>query len=204
MSTFWDRVAWLYDLMEWSNRAVNAAAAARVAGLVPKGARVLDCAAGTGEFSLAAAERAETVLCTDLSLPMLDRARKKAKKRGLTNISFAQRDITALPDRDGTFEVVIAANVLHLLQKPENAVRELWRVTAPGGRLILPTYLQGRVGTAYGTMIKIYQGVGFHYEHAFTSETYRMLLESLNLVPVTVEVIPGRVPEGIGVLEKPI
>ena len=204
MSTFWDRVAWLYDLMEWSNRAVNAAAAARVAGLVPKGARVLDCAAGTGEFSLAAAERAETVLCTDLSLPMLDRARKKAKKRGLTNISFAQRDITALPDRDGTFEVVIAANVLHLLQKPENAVRELWRVTAPGGRLILPTYLQGRVGTAYGTMIKIYQGVGFHYEHAFTSETYRMLLESLNLAPVLVEVIPGRVPEGIAVLEKSI
>lgn len=204
MSTFWDRVAWLYDLMEWSNRAVNAAAAARVAGLVPKGARVLDCAAGTGEFSLAAAERAETVLCTDLSLPMLDRARKKAKKRGLTNISFAQRDITALPDRDGTFEVVIAANVLHLLQKPENAVRELWRVTAPGGRLILPTYLLGQVGTAYGTMIKIFQGVGFHYEHAFTSETYRMLLESLNLAPVLVEVIPGRVPEGIAVLEKSI
>ena len=204
MSTFWDRVAWLYDLVERSNRAVNAAAAARVAGLVPKGARVLDCAAGTGEFSLAAAERAETVLCTDLSLPMLDRARKKAKKRGLTNISFAQRDITALPDRDGTFEVVIAANVLHLLQKPENAVRELWRVTAPGGRLILPTYLQGQVGTAYGTMIKIFQGVGFHYEHAFTSETYRMLLESLNLAPVLVEVIPGRVPEGIAVLEKSI
>lgn len=204
MSTFWDRVAWLYDLMERSNRAVNAAAAARVAGLVPKGARVLDCAAGTGEFSLAAAERAETVLCTDLSLPMLDRARKKAKKRGLTNISFAQRDITALPDRDGTFEVVIAANVLHLLQKPENAVRELWRVTAPGGRLILPTYLLGQVGTAYGTMIKIYQGAGFHYEHAFTPETYRMLLESLNLAPVLVEVIPGRVPEGIAVLEKSI
>jgi phosphatidylethanolamine/phosphatidyl-N-methylethanolamine N-methyltransferase len=204
VSTFWDRVAWLYDLMERSNRAVNAAAAARVAGLVPKGARVLDCAAGTGEFSLAAAERAETVLCTDLSLPMLDRARKKAKKRGLTNISFAQRDITALPDRDGTFEVVIAANVLHLLQKPENAVRELWRVTAPGGRLILPTYLLGQVGTAYGTMIKIFQGVGFHYEHAFTSETYRMLLESLNLAPVLVEVIPGRVPEGIAVLEKSI
>lgn len=202
MSTFWDRVAWLYDLVERSNRAVNAAAAARVAGLVPKGARVLDCAAGTGEFSLAAAERAETVLCTDLSLPMLDRARKKAKKRGLTNISFAQRDITALPDRDGTFEVVIAANVLHLLQKPENAVRELWRVTAPGGRLILPTYLLGQVGTAYGTMIKIYQGVGFHYEHAFTPETYREFLERLQLAPVTLEVISGGVPEGIAVLEK--
>ena len=202
--TFWDRWARLYDLTQWTNRRANAAAAARTAERIPAGARVLDCAAGTGLFSLAVSGRAGQVLCTDLSLPMLDRARKKAKKRGLTNISFAQRDITALPDRDGTFEVVIAANVLHLLQKPENAVRELWRVTAPGGRLILPTYLQGRVGTAYGTMIKIYQGVGFHYEHAFTSETYQMLLESLNLAPVLVEVIPGRVPEGIAVLEKSI
>lgn len=203
MSTFWDRWARFYDLAQRSNRAVNRAAAARAAEPVPAGARVLDCAAGTGEFSLAAAERAETVLCTDQSLPMLERARKKAKKRGLTNISFARRDVTALSDPDGSFDAVIAANVLHLLPEPEQAVRELWRVTVPGGRLILPTYLQGRAGTAYGTMIKIYQGVGFHYEHAFTPETYRQFLEGLALAPVTVEVIPGRLPEGIAVLEKP-
>ena len=63
--TFWDRVAGLYDLFEWSNRKVNTAARARVGELVPAGARVLDCAAGTGEFSLAAAKRAGSVLCTD-------------------------------------------------------------------------------------------------------------------------------------------
>lgn len=51
-------------------------------------------------------------------------------------------------------------------------------------------------------MIKIYQGVGFHYEHAFTPESYREFLERLELAPVAVEVIPGRLPEGIGVLEK--
>lgn len=204
MSTFWDRWARFYDLAERSNRAVNRAAAARVGSLVPPGARVLDCAAGTGEFSLAAAARAEAVLCTDLSLPMLDQARRKAKKRGINNISFARRDVTALSDRDGSFDAVIAANVLHLLPEPEKAVRELWRVAAPGGQLILPTYLQGRAGAAYGAMIKIYQGVGFHYEHAFTPETYRQFLEGLELAPVTVEVIPGGVPEGIALLEKPL
>ena len=144
------------------------------------------------------------MLCTDLSPAMLEQARKKAKQRGLTNISFDRRDITALPDQDGSFGAVLAANVLHLLPEPGEAVRELWRVTVPGGRLILPTYLQGTAGTAYGTMIKIYQGVGFHYEHAFTPETYRMLLERLRLAPVTVDVVPGRLPEGIAVLEKPV
>lgn len=202
--TFWDRVAGLYDLFEWSNRKVNTAARARVGELVPAGARVLDCAAGTGEFSLAAAKRAGSVLCTDQSEAMLARARKKAARRGLSNLQFAHRDITALSDPDGSFDAVIAANVLHLLPQPEVAVRELWRVAAPGGRLILPTYLQGKAGAAYGSMIKIYQGVGFHYEHAFTSETYQMMLEGLELAPVTVEVIPGRVPEGIAVLEKSV
>lgn len=203
MSTFWDRVARIYDLSHWTNRAVNTAAAARVAELVPIGAGVLDCAAGTGEFSLAAAERAESVLCTDQSAVMLEQARKKARERGKANISFAVRDITAMPDPDRSFDVVIAANVLHLLPDPGPAVRELWRVTAPGGRLILPTYLQGKAGTAYGAMIKIYQGVGFHYEHAFTPESYRTFLEGLDLAPVSVEVISGRLPEGIAVLEKP-
>ena len=200
--SFWDRWARFYDLAEWSNRRAYAGAAARAAELVPVGARVLDCAAGTGTFSLAAAKRAGSVLCSDQSEAMLDRARKKAAQMGLDNIGFAHRDITALTDPDGAFDAVIAANVLHLLPQPELAVRELWRVTAPGGRLILPTFLQGKVGAAYGAMIKIYQGVGFHYEHAFTPETYREFLERLELAPVTVEVIGGKVPEGIGILEK--
>lgn len=199
---FWDRVAGLYDWVELTNRRVNSAAAVRVARLVPEGAKVLDCAAGTGLFALAAARRADSVLCTDLSQAMLSRAEKKARKQGLSNICFAVRDLTALPEGNGSFDVVIAANVLHLLPEPEMAVRELWRVTAPGGRLILPTYLQGKAEAAYGTMIKIYQGVGFHYEHAFTPGTYRTFLENLCLAPVELEVIPGRVPEGIALLEK--
>ncbi len=202
MSSFWDRWARFYDLAERINRKVNAAAAKRVSELVPDRARVLDCAAGTGEFSLAAAERAASVLCTDLSQPMLDRAEKKAKRRGLTNISFALRDLTVLPEADGSFDAVIAANVLHLLPEPEKALAELWRVTAPGGRLILPTYLQGQVGAAYGAVIKIYQGVGFHYEHAFTPETYRAFFERNGYPLAALEVIPGRVAEGIAVLER--
>ncbi len=202
MASFWDKVARLYDLAEFTNRRVNRAAVKRVAELVPEGATVLDCATGTGEFSLAAARRAAGVLATDLSRPMLKRAAAKAKRAGIGNITFAVEDITALTAEDKRFDAVIAANVLHLLTEPEHAVRELWRVTRPGGKLILPTYLQGRAGVAAGELIKIYQGVGFHYEHAFTPETYRGFLEGLGLGSVTLEVIEGRVPEGIAVLER--
>lgn len=200
--SFWDRVAGLYDLGELLNRRVNRQAVRQVAQLVPPGAAVLDCAAGTGAFSLAAAGRAGSVLAADLSRSMLERAAAKAKRAGVDNITFAVRDVADLPEADGSFDVVIAANVLHLLAQPERAVRELWRVTRVGGRLILPTYLQGKTGAAAGAVIKIYQGVGFHYEHAFTPQTYRAFLEGLGLGLVTLEVIEGRVPEGIAVLER--
>ena len=59
------------------------------------------------------------------------------------------------------------------------------------------------MGAAYGALIKIYQGAGFRYEHAFTRSSYREFLEGMALGPVAVEVVDGKVPEGIGILEKP-
>lgn len=53
---------------------------AEIKRLVPLGAQVLDCAAGTGTLTIAAAEKAEKVMCTDLSMSMLDQARKSAGK----------------------------------------------------------------------------------------------------------------------------
>lgn len=107
MTTFWDRWARFYDLTQWTNRRANDAAAARTAELVPAGARVLDCAAGTGRFSLAAAERAASVLCTDLSEAMLEQAERKARRRGLDNVRFARRDLAALPDPEGDRKSVV-------------------------------------------------------------------------------------------------
>ena len=147
--TFWDEIAGVYDLAEWTNKKANAETIRQVRELIPQWSSVLECAAGTGEFSLAAAVRAGSVTCTDLSQAMLDQAKQKAKKRGITNISFTTRNLIDLPEGDGMYDVVIAANVLHLLARPEKATSELWRVTAPGGRLILPTFLQGEA-TLFG------------------------------------------------------
>ena len=47
---------------------------------------------------------------------------------------FAQADITKLGYPDGRFDAVVAANVIHLLDEPLQALRELDRVCRPGGR----------------------------------------------------------------------
>ena len=201
--TFWDKIAGVYDLAEKTNRRANAETLRQVKALVPQWSSVLDCAAGTGEFSLAAAERAGAVMCTDLSQAMLDRAEEKAKRRGVTNISFLVRDLTELPDGDEMYDVVIAANVLHLLPRPEKALGELWRVTAPGGRLILPTYLQGEATVFARLLISGYSRMGFSCRRRFTMTGYRKFLRDQGL-PAQVRRVPGRVPVGLAVCEKPL
>ena len=84
--SFWDKVAKIYDITESLNGKVYKSMLRGVKQIVPEGARVLDCAAGTGELSIAACEKAESVVCTDLSLAMLEQARKKCKKLGIEGI----------------------------------------------------------------------------------------------------------------------
>lgn len=199
--SFWDRIAGVYDLAERFNRRAYVETLRQVGELVPQWASVLECAGGTGEFSLAAAERAGAVMCTDLSQAMLDKAEAKARRRGITNISFLVRDMNALPDGEGTYDVVIAANVLHLLLRPERALGELWRVTAPGGRLILPTFLLGEAGLWGRLSVRLYQRLGFRCQRRFTLTSYRKFLQAQGL-PAQVSRVPGRIPVGLAVCQK--
>lgn len=202
MKTFWDRVALFYDAVEHLNAKAVRGMAEYVAQQMPEGAAVLECAAGTGEISLACAKRAQSVLCTDLSLPMLLRAEKKAVRQGADNVRFAVRDLTALTDGDGCYDVVCAANVIHLLDAPEAALRELWRVTAPGGSVILPTFLLDEAGGGFRLLIKLYQAAGFRFKRHFDRGSYRAFLEAAGYPVQTCAVAPGRMPVGIAVLKK--
>ena len=195
--TFWDKIAWLYDFAESLNPKSYEAMLEGIKKIVPEGASVLDCAAGTGELSIAAAEKAGHVLCTDMSLPMLERARKKSAKKGIKNISFEERDIFSLPDEDNTYDVAIAGNVLHLLEEPEKAVRELCRVTKQGGRVILPTFMAKNSNP----LIKIYTLLGYKAFASYTIESYEKMLNNCGCGRVKVTKISGLVPVAFGVIK---
>ncbi|MGN0701381.1 MAG: class I SAM-dependent methyltransferase [Oscillospiraceae bacterium] len=194
---FWDRVAGIYDLSEKLNGRVYRELVDMTGKLVPTGAKVLDCAAGTGELSLAAAKKADSVLCTDMSENMLSKAKKKAKAQGQNNITFEKRNIFALPDADETYDVVIAGNVLHLLDNPENAVREIFRVVKKGGRLLLPTFL-----VKDNALIKAYKLIGFNLSANYTPKTYRKMLENAGVGEVKTKLIKGFIPCCYAVIKK--
>lgn len=194
---FWDRVAGVYDLSQTLNGRVYRELVDITGKLVPTGAKVLDCAAGTGKLTLAAAKKADRVLCTDMSENMLSKAKKKANAQGMDNITFEKRNIFALPDADETYDVVIAGNVLHLLDNPENAVRELFRVVKKGGRLLLPTFL-----VKDNALIKAYKLIGFNLSANYTPKTYREMLENAGVGEVKTKLIKGFIPCCYAVIKK--
>jgi ubiquinone/menaquinone biosynthesis C-methylase UbiE len=98
--------------------------------------RVLDVGTGDGNYAIEAARRGAVVTAVDAELEMIEAARCRAAAHQVA-VSFEQGRAEALPFEDGSFDVVIAVTVLCLVADAELAVREMARVLAPGGRLVL-------------------------------------------------------------------
>ena len=196
---FWDRFAGVYDLAESINGSVYTEMRDITRRLIPAGAKVLDCGAGAGELSLAASDNADSVLCTDLSKNMLKQAQRKARALGADNIEFAARNIFDLQDPDDTYDVVIAGNVLHLLPNPQGAVKEMYRVLKPGGKLLLPTFTNKNSARL---LIGIYKKLGFDPAANYSPSEYKKMLEDCGLGRVRTKLIKGLVPCCYAVIEK--
>ncbi len=96
------------------------------------GEHVLDLAAGTGASSGPLAEAGAHVVPADLSLGML-----QVGKLRRPELPFLQSDALALPFPDDTFDAVTMSFGLRNVEDTAAALRELRRVTKPGGRIVI-------------------------------------------------------------------
>ncbi len=101
------------------------------------GDTVLDLACGGGIIVCAFAPEVKHATGIDMTPAMLDRARQLAAEKGLANVSWDQGDVGSLPYADGAFDIVVTRFSMHHFLDPLLVLREMVRVCAPGGRVVV-------------------------------------------------------------------
>jgi phosphatidylethanolamine/phosphatidyl-N-methylethanolamine N-methyltransferase len=129
----WDRLAKHYGLVEflseWYLKPFRETLWSYASG------RILEAGAGTG-LNIAFYPAGARVTATDLSGAMLSRARERASEQHV-DVTFEEADFCSLPFADGSFDTSVATFVFCSMPDPVVCLREMGRVTKPGGRILL-------------------------------------------------------------------
>ena len=131
---------WSATLNQWLGKATDTML--DMAG-IGSGHRVLDIAAGAGEQSITAAKKVGPpgyVLATDISANILDYANQMAQQAGINNIETKVMDGENLSLEDETFDAVISRVGLIYFPDQQKALKEMYRVLKPGGKVAAIVY----------------------------------------------------------------
>lgn len=156
---------------------------------VRKGQKVLDLAGGTGDltakFSQLVGDNGLVVLA-DINESMLKVGRDKLRDKGLfKNIEYVQANAEELPFADNYFDCITISFGLRNVTDKDKALRSMWRVLKPGGRLLILEFSKPQ----YKILNKAYDLYSFTMLPlmgkivANDSDSYRYLAESIRMHP---------------------
>lgn len=197
---FWDKVSGLYDMFETTyNGKVYQGLGKRVAEEIRQNDIVLECACGTGAISKYIAPKCKQLIATDFSEGMLKQVSKKCSK--YNNIEIRCADITHLNCQDNSFDKVIAGNVIHLLEKPYAAIKELERVCKVGGKIIIPTYINASSNTNK-IAVRLFEFLGANFKRQFDMDSYKEFFKKAGYKNVDYYIVHGRMSCAIAIITK--
>lgn len=110
------------------------------------GMTVLDLCCGAGASAIPAAHAVGAdgrVLGIDVAAQMLDSARARAAREGLSNLEFRHGDATSTGLPDGSFDAVVCVFGVFFAPDMTAFVQEMWRLVRPGGQLAVTTWGPG-------------------------------------------------------------
>ena len=153
--------------------------------------KIIDVAAGNGNFTLAAARRWADATSTDYVDRLLQRGRARAEADGL-NPKFQIADAEELPFADGSFDAAASTFGVMFAPNQTKAASEMMRVVRKGGTIglanwtptgfigallkVVSTYMPPPAGLASPVM----WGTGMHLETLFGEEVEEMAISCKN------------------------
>ena len=141
------------------------------AARLTRGKRVLDAGCGAGYGSAELAQSAERVTGVDIAPEAVEFARAHYER---PNLTFEQASCTELPFDDGSFDLVVAFEVIEHLEDWKGFLREVRRVLAPAGQLIVST-----PNKLYYTESRGAQGANPFHVHEFDFDEFTRELKEV-------------------------
>lgn len=138
-SKFWDKLAEKYSKQPIKDIDAYEAALARTKSYLSDEYRALEIGCGTGSTAVLLSSHVKQLVATDISKNMIDIGIQKAKDKNISNIDFLQAEVFDDRLAPQSFDVILAHNILHLLEDLPQAMERLSELLKPGGLLISKT-----------------------------------------------------------------
>jgi ubiquinone/menaquinone biosynthesis C-methylase UbiE len=151
---FWDRLARRYARMPVRDPASYEEKLRRTRAYLTPEAEVFEFGCGTGTTAVKHAPFAGRVTAVDCAPTMIDIAREKAAAEGLSNIRFEVAGLEEMPAPEGAYDMVMAHNVLHLLEDRQGALARVHRMLRPGGIFVSSTACAARAPRLFKAIVR--------------------------------------------------
>jgi len=136
---FWDNRAKEYEKKEIKWEKIHNKAVEETKQYLNSSDIVLDYACGTGIITAQVADYVKEIQAIDISSKMIDVAKRITNDRQIKNINFAQATIFEESFEKESFNVILAFNILHLLEDTEKVIQRINELLKPGGLFISET-----------------------------------------------------------------
>lgn len=140
---FWDAFSARYDKITTKSEQTLSKTIANTSRYLTASDIVLDFACGTGSAAVGLARKVKKIYAIDISSKMIDVAKKKTAENEIENIDFARASIFDAVFKNETFDMILAFNVLHLLEDPRKTVMRINELLKPEGLFISSTECGG-------------------------------------------------------------
>lgn len=136
---FWDSIAKNFDKSEKRFDQIHIKTIENTKKYLNDSDIVLDYGCGTGTKALELVEKVKIIQGIDISSKMIEAAKRKVDERKIENVEFSHATLFDTSYESESFDVVLAFNILHLLENSQRAIKKITELLKSGGLFIAST-----------------------------------------------------------------